>query len=474
MTTTPTSAQRGSADREKCLVAFSSLAAAVLLTSIKLGVGIWTNSLGILSEAAHSGLDLIAAAMTLWAVRVSGRPADREHTYGHGKVENLSALGETLLLLITCVWIVYEAVARLFFRGPTHVDPNVWAFVVVIVSIVVDFSRSRALKRAADKYSSQALEADALHFSTDIWSSLVVLFGLIGVAAGRQFHIPWIEQADTVAALAVAGIVIGVSMRLGKKSVEDLLDAVPPELQAAVEEAVRAVPGVKEVKQVRLRRSGAEAFADLTVTVERGAAFEQAHDVSEAVEKAVCRLLPQADAVVHVEPTATPGEDISTVVRLLAARRGMGAHGVRIYEDQGQQWLELHLEVRQELRLAEAHEQATQFEQALREAIPGLQRIVTHLEPAGDDAATFAAEPVGKNEVDKALNDFISVHRLAIHPHQIHVQQTGEELSVSLHCMLDPATAIKDAHDLTVRLEDFLHQRIPELGRVVIHVEPRT
>ncbi|MBN2578329.1 MAG: cation diffusion facilitator family transporter [Pirellulales bacterium] len=473
MTVSPPSSELGHADREKRRVALTSLLAAVLLTAMKLSVGIWTNSLGILSEAAHSGLDLVAAAMTLGAVRVSGRPADREHTYGHGKVENLSALGETLLLLITCVWIVYEAAARLLFRTHTEVDPNLWAFLVVVISIVVDYSRSRALKKTAKKYSSQALEANALHFSTDIWSSLVVLLGLVGVVVGKQFHVSWIEQADSVAALAVAGIVVGVSFRLGKKSVDDLLDSVPAELSSQVEEAVRLVPGVAGINQVRLRRSGADVFVDLTVTVERAAAFEQAHDVSEAVENAVRRLLPQADVVVHVEPAASPQEDVTTIVRVLAARRGLSAHGVRIYEDQGQQWLELHLEVSSELRLDEAHQQATQFEQALREEIPGLQRIVTHIEPAGDATATFAAEPVGESGVKRVLNEFIQEHRLAIHPHQIHVQQTGEELSVSLHCMLDPATAITDAHDLTVRLEDYLRQRIPDLGRVVIHVEPR-
>jgi divalent metal cation (Fe/Co/Zn/Cd) transporter len=248
---------------------------------------------------------------------------------------------------------------------------------------------------------------------------------------------------------------------------------VPHELPPQVEEAVRAVPGVEEVKQVRLRRSGAGIFADLTVTVGRAAAFEQAHDISESVEKAVRKVLPSADVIVHVEPAPATIEDVTTLVRLLAARQGLGAHGVRIYEDQGQQWLELHLEVSDALRLDEAHTQASRFEQALREAIPGLQRIVTHIEPAGDATATFAAEPAGKARVQKILDDFLREHRVTLYPHQLHVQQSGEKLSVSLHCMLDPATTIADAHELTVRLEDYLRQRIPELGRVVIHVEPR-
>ena len=263
--------------REKRRVALASLAAALLLTGTKLGVGCWTNSLGILSEAAHSSLDLLAAAITLWAVRISGQPADREHTYGHGKVENLSALAETLLLLATCAWIVYEATGRLWSGTAIHVEANVWAFGVVLLSIAVDFSRSGALRKAARKYSSQALEADALHFSTDIWSSAVVLLGLCLVRASDALELPWLVQADAVAALGVAAIVVGVSVRLGKKSIDDLLDSIPQGLHGSVAAAIRQVAGVEEVTRLRLRRSGPDVFADVAVAVRRGAAFERAH-----------------------------------------------------------------------------------------------------------------------------------------------------------------------------------------------------
>ena len=188
MANAATPSTREESAREKLRVAVSSLLAATVLTVLKLVVGLRTHSLGILAEAAHSGLDLLAAGVTLWAVHMSSRPADRKQTYGYGKFENLSALFETLLLLVTCLWIVYEASRRLFFHGPIEVDPSVWAFLVVMLSIVVDFSRSRALLRVSKKYHSQALEADALHFSTDIWSSCVVLFGLIGRAGGAALQ----------------------------------------------------------------------------------------------------------------------------------------------------------------------------------------------------------------------------------------------------------------------------------------------
>ncbi len=467
----PPHAPLSQADREKRSVAFWSLAAAVLLTGTKLGVGLWTNSLGILSEAAHSGLDLVAAGMTLWAVRISGRPADREHPYGHGKIENLSALFQTVLLLVTCIWIISEAVNRLFVAEKA-VDPNVWAFLVVILSIGVDYSRSRALQRAAEKYRSQALEADALHFSTDIWSSAVVLLGLCGVVAGERLGMPWLVRADTVAALVVALIVIWVSLRLGKRSIDDLLDSVPPGLEEKVAAAAQQVPGVERILRLRLRRSGPEIFADLTLAVGRAAAFERAHDIADEVEAAVDAVLPGADVVVHVEPIAPAEEDTTTMIRLLAARHGLGAHGIRIYEEDRQRWLELHLEVSDSLRLDEAHAQADEFERALRQALPGVTRIVTHIEPAGDAAATVRGEPAGQLAVQKAIGEFLETCSSQIQPHDVRVQWAGGELAVSFHCTLDPATAITEAHDLTVRLEEHLRRRVPSLGRVVIHVEP--
>ncbi len=467
-----TNESRSQADREKSWVAGMSLAAAVLLTGTKLGVGLWTNSLGILSEAAHSALDLVAAAVTLWAVRVSGRPADREHTYGHGKFENLSALFETLLLLVTCVWIIHEAVARLFFRGEPLVKANVWAFLVIILSIVVDISRSRALKKAAIKHSSQALEADALHFSTDVWSSAVVLLGLCGVTIGTRFDLPWMIHADAAAALGVAAIVVWVSLRLGKKSVDDLLDGVPQGLHDRVADAARAVPGVNDVTRLRLRRSGPDYFADVTLTVGRGAAFERAHEIADQVESALHAVLPGADVVVHVEPAVAPDEDDTTKIRLLAARHGLGAHGIRFYKDDGQRWLELHLEVSESLLLDEAHSLASVFERELRETLPGVTRIVTHIEPVGDAAATVHSRPAERSQVRKAIDAFLVENHLSIQTHNIQVQQVEGELAVSFHCTLEPATAITAAHDLTVRLEEYLRAHVPGLGRVVIHVEP--
>lgn len=293
--------QQGGGHAEKHRAAVSSVVAAVFLTGTKIVVGVMTGSLGILSEAAHSALDLVAALTTVFAVRASARPADADHPYGHGKYENLSALFETVLLLVTCLWIIYEAVRRLFFH-PVAVEATVWSFAVIILSIVIDVSRSRVLMKAAKKYHSAALEADALHFSTDVWSSSVVLFGLLLVFLAKYFSSPWLVKADALAALAVAGIVVWVSVRLGRKTINDLLDAVPADLVERARAAALAVPGVEGVARVRMRKTGGEWFSDIAIQVGSQLTTEESHRVADAVEASLAGVMPGGDVVVHVEP----------------------------------------------------------------------------------------------------------------------------------------------------------------------------
>jgi cation diffusion facilitator family transporter len=460
--------------REKRLVAITSVAAAILLTGTKLVVGMLTGSLGMLSEAAHSGLDLVAAVVTFLAIRASARPADREHTYGHGKVENLSALFETLLLLATCVWIIWEAVERLTSKQ-VPVDANVWAFGVMILSIVVDFSRSRALYRVARKYNSQALEADALHFSTDIWSSCVVLGGLGFVLVAKWTGQGWLEKADTVAALGVAGIVVGISYRLGRKTIADLLDEVPPGTR---DEVLRAldIPGVLAVRRVRVRRSGPESFVDVSLCTDPANSVERGHQIADAAERGVRQVLPGADVVVHVEPARVPQgpyrASLPALVHATAARLGIGAHAVHVHDVLGKSSVELHLEVSGTLTVAAAHEQASAFEKALREAVPGIERIVTHLEPDGDPPVRPEVNPALEQDVLAILEEVTRAQPGRCLPHDIKVEQVGEDLLISFHCTVDGDLAIAEAHDFTERVESILRSRLRRVSRVVIHVEP--
>jgi cation diffusion facilitator family transporter len=292
-----------SADREKKTAALSSVLAAVFLTVLKLVIGLVTGSLGIISEALHSGLDLVAAGVTYVAVRSAGRPADREHPYGHGKIENLSALFETFLLLLTCFWIVYEAINRLFFRS-VEVEVSIWAFVVMATSMVVDLNRSRMLSRVAKKHNSQALEADALHFSTDVWSSAVVICGLFFVYLSESLRIPWLAQADAIAAIGVAGIVIYVSVQLGRRAIANIIDEVSPALLLKIAQ-VAQVPKVLNVTDVRARHSGPETFVDLTIEMQKDISVDAAHKVAVQVEGCIQKLVPNCSVIVHVDPSAS-------------------------------------------------------------------------------------------------------------------------------------------------------------------------
>jgi len=319
---------------EKQSVALNSVYAAVAITGLKVVVGITTGSLGILSEAAHSGLDLVAAAITFFSIRVSDRPADATHQYGHGKVENVSAFIETALLLATCAWIVYEATKRLFFHS-VAIEPSVWAFLILGISIVVDVWRSRRLRRIAEKYDSQALLADALHFRTDIWSSAVVVLGLLLVLAGRRYQISWLAKADPIAALIVACIVVYVSWRLARQTIDALLDGAPAGVRTKIIGAIARVDGVLSVERVRIRRGGSKHFADVSVALSRNVTFQRSEQVVNEVAGTIRDLLPDCDAVVNATPRASHSESLFDRIRAVATRNNLNVHDISVQDISG-------------------------------------------------------------------------------------------------------------------------------------------
>lgn len=471
----PASAPAGAADaaradREKHNVALSSVIAAVVLTGTKLAVGLSTGSLGILSEAMHSGLDLVAAGLTLVAVRVSGKPADPDHPYGHGKVENLSALLQTVLLLLTCAWITYEAARRLILHHH-EVDANLWAFLVVLLSLAVDWSRSRALLRVARRHHSAALEADALHFSTDLWSSLVVLGGLLLVRLGQATGAPWLVHADPVAALVVAGIVIKIGWQLGRHNVDALLDRTPPQLRERLARAA-CVAGVRAVPRLRVRQVGPESFVDLTVHVDRGALLDRAHGIADEVERSIHAILPRADVVVHVEPVEGADEGILDKIRILAAREGFSAHAIQLHEIGGRYTIALHLEATEGLTVGQAHERAHAFEEAVRAAVSRLDRVLLHLEPEGTGARTRPGTPAEADRIQSALRLIPAELGVACEPHALDVRVEDRHLLVSFHCVMPPSLPLEEAHRVSHEIERRLRARLPEIGRVTVRVEP--
>jgi cation diffusion facilitator family transporter len=468
---------------EKRMAALTSVIAAVFLTALKAVVGVATGSLGILAEAAHSTLDLGAALLTLFAVRVSDRPADEDHPYGHGKIENLSALAETALLLLTCAWIIVEGARRLI-GGGAEVDPSPWAFLTMAVSIVVDVSRSRVLARAARKYNSQALEADALHFSTDVWSSAVVIVGLALVWIGQ--HVGGREvlaRADALAALGVAGIVIGVSLRLGRRAVDALLDAAPPGLAGRITAAVAGVEGVRGVERTRVRGSGNQVFVDLRVAVPRHLSFEESHAVTDQVREAVRALAPGADVVINALPVAE-GEGLVERILAVAAAGHFAVHNVTTQRTTAGIRIDLDLEVPPELSFERAHARASALEDRLREEIGSFARaaggeargvadVDVHIEPRAEELLAGAEmAPAERAEVGRRIEAVLAGVAAARHWYDVDLREVGGSVYLAFHLQVPRDLSVAEVHAVTEDVENRLRRELPRLGRVVIHAEP--
>jgi cation diffusion facilitator family transporter len=457
---------------EKRAVAGNSVLAAVVITGLKITVGVTTGSLGILSEAAHSGLDLIASVLTFFSVRVSDKPADADHQYGHGKIENFSAFVETGLLLLTCAWIIYEAGSRLFFRR-IEIEPSIAAFAVMLVSMIVDGWRSRALGRIASKYDSQALEADALHFSTDIWSAGVVVLGLVLVLVGRNYHISWLADADPIAALFVAGVVVSVSWRLARRTIDALLDAAPPGVRSQIYDAVSRVDGVLEVDRVRIRRAGNHYFADLAVGLARTVTFQRSGQLATAVTESVQRILPGADVTVQPLPRAQHTENIFDRIRAVATQGNLNVHDISVQDLGGQLYVEQHIELDEHMTLKQAHDEVTELEAELRREVPEIAEILTHIE---SEPATIERpeELVGDAELERRLKAVAAEFPEILDVHDFVFKRVRGRLYVSCHCTLSDNLSLARVHDIQTELEIRFKQVAPELFRVLIHPEPST
>jgi len=457
---------------EKRAVAGNSVVAALLITGAKIAVGVTTGSLGILSEAAHSALDLIAALLTYFSVGVSDKPADADHQYGHGKVENFSAFVETGLLLVTCAWVVYEAIVRLFFRR-VEVEPSIWAFAVMLGSMAVDWWRSRALGRIATKYDSQALEADALHFSTDVWSAGVVALGLALVLLGRIYRLDWLRLADPIAALFVAGVVVSVSWRLARRTTDALLDAAPAGVRAQITDAVLRVDGVLEVGRVRIRRAGNRYFADLAVGLARTVTFQRSEQLVEAVTAAVHNILPEADVTVQPPPRAQRSENIFDRIRAVATRHNLNVHDISVQDLAGQLHVEQHVELDERMTLKSAHDQVTELEADMRHDVPEIATMLTHIE---SEPATIEKpeELVRDADLERQLKVVATQFPEILDVHDFVITRVRGRLYVSCHCTLPDDLSLARIHDIQTELEIRFKQAAPELFRVLIHPEPST
>jgi cation diffusion facilitator family transporter len=457
---------------EKQRVARNSVMVAVVITVFKFIIGILSGSLGILSEALHSSLDLVAAIVTLFSVRVSDKPADADHQYGHGKVENFSAFIETGLLLLTCVWIVYEAIHRLFFRN-IEIEPTIWAVLVMSVSIVLDYWRSRSLKRVADRYNSQALQADALHFATDIWSSSVVIVGLAFVWAGRHYQVAWLAKADPISALCVAAIVMWVSWRLARETLDALLDAAPTGVRNEIITQVGGVPGVLGVERVRIRKAGSRYFADVSVALGRNVTFQASDAVVSQVRQRIHNLLGDSDVLVNAVPREVITESTFDRIRGAALRNNLMVHDISVQDLEGDIHVELHVELDENMLLIAAHDRVTSLEGDIRAHVPEITSILTHIE---SEPATIETsdEILEDRDLEERLKGIGATFPDVVDVHEIILKRVREHIFLSCHVTMQDHLPLSRVHDVQTALEIQFKLEAPQLFRVLIHPEPQT
>lgn len=467
--------------------ALFSVVAALGITLLKLLTGWLTGSLGLLSEAAHSSIDLVAATITLFSVGAADRPADEQHNYGHGKIESLSAAVEILLMLGSCVWIVSEAVRRLLHRQHLSLHLSVWPFAVLLLSIAVDFTRSRALARTAREQRSLALQADAVHFSTDIWSSAAVLLGLAATWIGEYLHIPALEAADPVAGLLVSGIILRTCWRLGRQTVDTLLDATPnahadgapADIRGDIVRALRTVEGVLTVDRLRVRQSGTRYFADVTLGMPRNLTFSRSEQITTEATAAVQCFLPEADVVIHPVPIASTTENLHDRVRAVAARSNLSVHDVTLQQQDGTLRLEQHLEVEERMPLRTAHELVTGLEAEIRRDVPEIAAILTHIESEGSTIETPASAErdrqleVRLRRVAATIPGVLDIHDVMV-TRGHNARDGNATVQVTCHCTLADETPMVTVHAAITELEGAFKREEPEVSRLLIHPEPAT
>ncbi len=451
---------------KKQQVALTSVTASFFLTAMKLVVGIMTGSIGIISEAAHSALDFAAASLTLFAVKVSDKPADSKHHYGHAKVESVSALIETGLLVITSLWIIYAASERLI-AGTTEIEVKWYAIAIMVISIVVDFSRSRALKKVATETNSQALEADALHFSSDILSSAVVLVGLIFVSMG----IVW---ADAVAGIAVAVLVGGAAFNLGKKTIDVLIDAAPEGLAERIEEITMTIGGVIAIDKIRVKPTGPQVFIEMSVCVNRTLSVEKVQAICANIEQKVRGEFPVGDMTINTRPIALNNETIAERVHVVGLNHNLHAHNISTSLSGQKKQITFDVEIDQRLTIKEAHNTVTALEDELRSEFDGELDICIHLDPLRYDERTTNSVSSEEEEhvrrlIVKASQSIQKIQDV----HDIQIKKNEQQkLFITLHCSFHDDTLLEEVHSLTSQLEGAIYRSLRDAGRVIIHAEP--
>jgi cation diffusion facilitator family transporter len=444
-------------------IALVSVAAAVVLIAIKLVTGLATGSLGLLSEAAHSGTDLVAALLTLFAVGVAVRPADRGHPYGHGKAEHLSALAEAVILAVVSLLIAFAAVRRLV-DGTDEVDATWYALLVICVVIVIDASRAVVSQRAAREFQSAAFGASALHFASDLAGSTAVLIGLLLARAGYP-------AGDAAAALFVAVLVLAAAGRLIRQNVDVLMDRAPVAQVNAARGAIEALAPSVSLRRLRMRRAAGRHFADVVISVPPGAAVGQGHAAADAVEDAVERAVPGADVVVHVEPAEPGGLGEQATAAALRVPGVREVHNVSVLDVGSRTEVSLHLKLPGSLTLAEAHDVAESVEREIRASVPGVDAVQTHLEPLSEPAAVSSI-PNGALQSESEAVRAIVRETTGVDPRELRFLATDRGLVAFLTLTMAPERVLAEAHASASEIEERIRRDHPEIVDVIVHTEP--
>ncbi len=444
--------------------ALKSVFASFGLTFLKLVVGILTGSMAIISEAAHSGLDFLAAVMTLAAVNMGDKPADRDHPYGHGKYESISALLETCLLVLTSGFIIYEATSRLI-HGNSAVRVTWYSFAIVIISIIVDIVRARALSKVAKETKSQALEADALHFSSDILSSVVVLIGLVFVYFGHSV-------ADSIAAIAVSLVVLYAAFNLGRRTVDVLTDAAPAGISDQIRSVVANIKGIVDIENLRARVVGPVTMIDLTVFLPRKDSLIQTSEKCKIIEDKIKAIFPDSDLSIHAKPLLLNDETVTERVQIIANKLGLFAHNILFHQDKDKNSLNFDIEIDEILTLLEAHAIAEKIEKEMQLEFGDIE-VNIHIEPMRTN--TIIEKSLSKSK-EKEISDLIysiaAKTNLINDVHDISMKRSEDGILVVLHCLCDKQLSLTEVHNATSLLEHQIRDGQNEIHKVVIHAEP--
>ena len=444
--------------------AAASIGASTVLAVVKLAAGFASGSLALLSEGAHNALDIGASALTLFAVRESDKPADADHPFGHAKIEAVAALAETGFLAALAIVVAVQAIWRIR-DGGAAVDVGAFAIGAVLFSIAVDILRWRALTHVARATSSHALAADALHYSSDLVSSVLVLAGLAATRAGYP-------HADALAAIGVAAFIAAAGWRLGRATIDALVDRAPAGLTEAVRSLVISANGVAAIEAIRLRPTGPRTVGDVIVSVSRTLPLERVAAIKAELQARIARRWPEADLTITANPLKLDDETILERVLVIAARRGLPVHHVTIQEIEGRKSVALDLEVDRAMPLGDAHALASELEDAIASEIGEGVEVETHIEPAEPEAQGQLAEPDLARRIEASLAEAATAQGRLRDIHNVRVRETTGGVIVLFHCRVDPATPVEIVHDAVDALERSVRRAFPEARRVIGHAEP--